>query len=72
MIAQILQTVVDNDQRNWSENCAMAEFIIDSSVNTITCYAPFELNYGYMPRLRQHTVAQKTDSMFPDLNIIAL
>ena len=50
----------------------MAEFAINSSVNATTGYTPFELNYGYMPRLGQHTVAQKTVSMFPDLNIIAL
>ena len=32
----------------------MAEFAINSSVNTTTGYAPFELNYGYMPRSGQH------------------
>ena len=49
-IAQILQTIVDNDQKHWSEKCSMAEFTINSSVNTTTGYAPFELNYGYMPQ----------------------
>ena len=53
-IAQILQTVVDNDQKNWSENCSTVEFAINSSVNTTTGYAPFELNHVYMPRLGQH------------------
>ena len=53
-IAQILRTVVDNDQKNWSEKCSMAEFAINSSVNATTGYAPFELNYGYMPRSGQH------------------
>ena len=48
-IAQILQTVVDNDQKNWSEKCSMAEFAINSSVSTTTGYAPFELKYVYMP-----------------------
>ena len=46
-VAQILRTVVDNDQKNWSEKCSMAEFAINSSVNATTGYAPFELNYGY-------------------------
>ena len=32
----------------------MAEFAINSSVNATTGYAPFELNYEYMPRSGQH------------------
>ena len=32
----------------------MAEFAINSSVNATTGYAPFELNYGYMPRSGQN------------------
>ena len=32
----------------------MAEFTINSSVNATTGYAPFKLNYGYMPRSGQH------------------
>ena len=48
-IAQILCTVVANDQRDWSDKCPMVEFAINSSVNATTGYAPFELNYGYMP-----------------------
>ena len=48
-IAQILCTVVSNDQRDWSDKCPMVEFAINSSVNATTGYAPFELNYGYMP-----------------------
>ena len=41
---------MDNDQKNWSEKFTMAEFTINNSVNATTGYAPFELNYGYMPR----------------------
>ena len=48
-IAQILCTVVSNDQRDWSDKCPMVEFTINSSGNATTGYAPFELNYGYMP-----------------------
>ena len=48
-IAQILCTVVSNDQRDWSDKCPLVEFAINSSVNATTGYAPFELNYGYMP-----------------------
>ena len=31
-----------------------SQFAINSSVNTTTGYAPFELNYRYMPRSGQH------------------
>ena len=48
-IAQILHTVVSNNQRDWSDKCPMVEFAINSSINATTGYAPFELNYGYMP-----------------------
>ena len=47
-IAQILHTVVSNDQRDWSDKCPMVEFAINSSVNATTGYAPFELNQGCM------------------------
>ena len=53
-VAQILQIVVDNHQKNWSEKCSMAEFTINSRVNATTGYAPFKLNYGYMPWSGQH------------------
>ena len=32
----------------------MGEFAINSSVNATTGYAPFELNYGYMPQTGQY------------------
>ena len=38
----------------------MVEFAINSSVNTTTGYAPFELNHGYMPRLGQHISTDTT------------
>ena len=59
-IAQILRIVVDNDQKNWSEKCSMAEFAINSSVNATTGHTPFELNYGYMPRSGQHISTNTT------------
>ena len=37
------------------------EFAINSSVNATTGYAPFKLNYGYMPRSGQHIF---TNTMF--------
>ena len=32
----------------------MVEFAINSSINATTGYAPFKLNYGYMPLSGQH------------------
>ena len=51
-IAQILCTIVSNDQKDWSSKCLMAEFAINSSINVTTVYAPFELNHRYMPQSR--------------------
>ena len=60
-IAQILRTVVSNNQKDWSDKCLMVEFAINSSINATTGYAPFELNYGYMPQSGQHI---STDTTF--------
>ena len=38
----------------------MVEFTINSSINATTGYAPFELNYGYMPRSGQHISTNTT------------
>ena len=59
-IAQILHTVVSNDQRDWSDKCLMVEFALNSSVNATTGYTPFELNYRYMPRSGQHISTNTT------------
>ena len=47
-IAQILCTIVSNDQKDWLSKCPIVEFAINSSVNATTGYAPFELNHRYM------------------------
>ena len=59
-IAQILCTVVSNDQRDWSDKCLMVEFAISSSINTTTGYTPFELNYEYMLQSGQHILTDTT------------
>ena len=59
-IAQILCTVVSNNQKDWSSKCPMVEFAINSSVNTTTGYAPFKLNHGYMPQSGQHILTDTT------------
>ena len=38
----------------------MVEFTINSSINATTGYAPFELNYGYMPQPGQHILTNTT------------
>ena len=47
-IAQILQTVVANDQKDWSSKCLMVEFAINSSINATAGYTSFKLNYGLL------------------------
>ena len=59
-IAQILHTVVSNNQKDWSDKCPMVEVAINSSINATTGYSLFELNYGYMPRSGQHISADTT------------
>ena len=49
-INQILRAMVLPDQMDWIEKIPLAEFAINSSVSASTGYAPFELNYGYLPR----------------------
>ena len=60
-IAQILCTVVSNDQKDWSGKCLIVEFAINSSINATRGYAPFEHNHGYMPRSGQQI---STDTTF--------
>ena len=59
-IAQILRTIVSNDQKDWSNKCPMVEFAINSRVNAPTGYTPFKLNYRYMPRSGQHISTNTT------------
>ena len=50
-IGQILRTTVSADQRDWFPRIPLVEFALNSSINSSSGFAPFELNYGYMPRL---------------------
>lgn len=52
-VSQILRSVVRPDQTDWAERLPMVEFAMNSSINASTGFAPFELNYGYMPRTIQ-------------------
>jgi hypothetical protein len=50
-VSQILRASVDPTQRDWAYHVPMTEFTINSSISASTGFAPFELNYGYLPRL---------------------
>jgi len=60
-IAQVLQALICNDQKNWANMCPAVEFALNSNVSATTGYAPFELNHGYMPQLGQRL---STDTQF--------
>jgi hypothetical protein len=50
-IGQILRSVVSPDQNDWVPRIPLTEFALNSSINNSSGFAPFELSYGYMPRL---------------------
>ena len=52
VINTVLQAVIQPNQSNWYEKLPLVEFTINSLENKSTGYAPFELNYGYIPTLR--------------------
>jgi transposase InsO family protein len=48
-VSQILRSIIKPNQLDWVSKLPTVEFAINSSVNASTGYAPFELNYGYLP-----------------------
>jgi hypothetical protein len=50
-IGQILRSTVSPDQKDWVPRVPLVEFALNSSINSSSGFAPFELNYGYMPQL---------------------
>lgn len=50
-VSQILRSVVRPDQTDWAERLPMVEFAMNSSLSATTGFSPFELNYGYVPRM---------------------
>ena len=50
-MAQVLQAMVQPDQRNWAEKIPMVKYALNSSISSSMGFAPFELNYGYMPEM---------------------
>ena len=61
-IGQIFRLVVSHDQKNWINKVDMVEFAINSSISGTTGYAPFELNYGYMPSIIKEIQSDETVS----------
>src|ERR1700679_1531736 len=50
-VGQILQTLIHPDQKDWVEKLPITEFTINSNLSSLTGFAPFKLNYGYMPMI---------------------
>ncbi|QRW12462.1 Transposon Tf2-1 polyprotein [Ceratobasidium sp. AG-Ba] len=67
-VAQILRSLVDSDQLNWSEKVPATELAINSSVSSSTGFAPFELNYGWMPKLIGYP---KVNTSFRGVQVLA-
>jgi hypothetical protein len=50
-VAQIIRAMVGPTQTDWAELLSQVEFAINSTKSATTGYSPFELNYGYAPRV---------------------
>ena len=50
-MSQAMHMLVDDCQSNWPNQLPLVEFTMNSTVSKSTSYAPFELNYRWMPRL---------------------
>jgi len=49
-IAQILHAFISPNQKDWVKCLPIVEFAINSSINCLMGMAPFEINFGFMPR----------------------
>jgi hypothetical protein len=43
--------MIKPDQSDWANQCPMAKFAINLTVSSTMEFAPFELNYGWMPTM---------------------
>ena len=50
-VGQILRTLILPNQTDCVDKLHLTEFAINSNISSSTGFAPFELNYGYMPSL---------------------
>ena len=60
-IAQVLWTLIHNNQKDWNKHCPVAEFAHNSSVSATMGYAPFELCSRHIPQLGK---CLSTDTQF--------
>ena len=68
MIRQILHSVVRDDQKDWVVKCPMVKVVLSSSISTMTVFAPFELNHGYMLKI---DLPMATDTPFKGVSQFA-
>jgi len=62
--------MVKSDQKDWLKRTPLVEFALNLSINNLSGFAPFELNYGYMPwlisfptkNIKYHGVKEFTES----------
>jgi hypothetical protein len=52
VINNILHALVRPDQMDWADKLPIAKFAINSLHNKSTGFAPFKVNYGYLPTLQ--------------------
>src|SRR6202040_3683377 len=50
-VGQILRSVIQPNQSDWVDKLPIIEFAINSNISSSMGFAPFELNYGYLPTL---------------------
>lgn len=48
-IGQVLRTMIQPDQHDWVEKLPLTEFALNLSISSSTGFAPFKLNYGFLP-----------------------
>jgi transposase InsO family protein len=51
VMSQMLQSVINDHQMNWVEQLPLVEFAMNSAENESTGAMPFEVNYGWLPRI---------------------
>jgi len=52
--------MVQPDQRDWEQKVPLTEFAINSTISGSTGFAPFELNYGFMPQFNRGITPSET------------
>jgi hypothetical protein len=50
-MSQVLRSVIDDCQSNWVKQLPLVEFVMNSTSSKAMGFAPFEVNYGWMPRI---------------------